>query len=101
MHYIGVSENYHWLPHNQDPSLEVPEEHKGKAVQHLGDRQAEYERLIEGCVDHYGEKGQVCYANERDRVAMSLRQPQSMVNYTKMVRFGGRKALSIEHPNVL
>ena len=85
MHYPEVSKNYHWLPHNQDPSIETPEEHKGKPIQHLGDKQSEYERLIKGCAEHYGDKGFICYENEETRFAMSLRQPQSMVNYTKMV----------------
>jgi len=49
------------------------------------DTQAEYERLIEGCADHYGpHKGQRCYANEDERIAMNLRQPKSMVNYTEL-----------------
>lgn len=85
MHYSEVSKNYHWLPHNQDLSLDIPDEHKGKAVQHMGDRQSEYERLIKGCADHYGDKGFICYENEEERLRMSLRQPQSMVNYTTMV----------------
>lgn len=89
MHNPEVSKNYDWLAHNQDPSLEIPEEHKGKTVQHMGDKQAEYERLIKGCAEHYGKKGHICYKNEAERVTMSLRQPQSMVNYTKMVRLKG------------
>ena len=51
------------------------------------DRQAEYEKLINGCVDTYGKKGPLCWQNEVDRIAMSLRQPQSMVNYTNLVSF--------------
>ena len=85
MHYAEVSKNYPWLPHNVDPSIETPQEHKGKPVQHLGDKQSEYETLIERCVQHYGKKGRRCWENEDDRIAMNLRQPQSMVNYTKMV----------------
>jgi len=84
MHYPEVSKNYHWLAHNQDPTLEVPGEHQGKAVQHMGDKQADYEELIQDCVEHYGPKGHLCHSNERDRIAMSLRQPQSMVNYTTL-----------------
>lgn len=47
------------------------------------DKQAEYKRIIQGCVDHYGNKGQRCYANEEERIAMNLRQPKSSVNYTE------------------
>ena len=50
----------------------------------LGDKQAFYEEFIEGCRNHYGggRKGKACDSTERDRIAMSLRQPQSMQNYT-------------------
>ena len=51
------------------------------------DRQEEYERLIQGCVETYGKKGPLCWQNEVDRIDMSLRQPQSMVNYTNLVGF--------------
>mmetsp|Transcript_26214 Transcript_26214/g.46232 ORF Transcript_26214/g.46232 Transcript_26214/m.46232 type:complete len:441 (-) Transcript_26214:94-1416(-) len=49
----------------------------------LGNRQAFYEEIINDCVKHYGEKGQRCLMNEEERIAMNLRQPQSMNNYTK------------------
>ncbi|CAB9496503.1 Ankyrin Repeat [Seminavis robusta] len=85
MHYQEVSKNYHWLPHNLDSSLEVPPEHRDRPVQRFGDRQTAYDKLIQGCDDHYGPKnGFRCYENEKDRIAMNLRQPQSMVNYTKL-----------------
>ena len=48
----------------------------------LGDRQALYDDFIQGCMEFYGEKGQVCLQVKADRIAMSVRQPQSMVNYT-------------------
>ena len=86
MHYPEVSKNYHWLPHNVDESIETPEEHIGQVVQPLGDRQSVYEEMINGCVNTYGKKGSRCWQNEFDRIEMSLRQPQSMVNYTKLVR---------------
>jgi hypothetical protein len=51
----------------------------------LGDRQKFYSDLISGCVDHYNQKkdgrGSRCLDNERERVAMSLRQPKGMYNY--------------------
>ena len=54
----------------------------------LGDKQKFYEDLIQGCVEHYDQekegKGQRCLNNEKDRVAMSLRQPKGMFNYTKL-----------------
>ena len=49
----------------------------------LGDRQAIYDEYMEGCRQKWGAKGaKRCDANEEDRIAMSRRQPASMVNYT-------------------
>ena len=84
MHYEPVSNNYAWLPHNLDPSLPTPPEYEGMAIQPLGDMQAKYLEYMDGCVEHYGKQGHRCWDNERDRLEMSLRQPQSMRNYTKM-----------------
>ena len=46
----------------------------------LGDRKTFYENFMNGCREAY--PGTSCDDYERDRIAMSLRQPQSMVNYT-------------------
>jgi hypothetical protein len=80
MHYAKVSDNYAWLPHNMDPvHNDVPPEYKDKVVQPLGDRQAFYEEFIDGCKEKWGSKGaRRCESNEADRIAMTLRQPQSM-----------------------
>ena len=49
----------------------------------LGNRQAVYDEYLNGCVEKFGSKGAArCRSSEHDRVAMSLRQPQSMQNYT-------------------
>lgn len=53
-------------------------------VQPLGNRQAFYDEMIQGCVKYYGNKGYRCLEYEADRVEMTLRQPQSMENYTDM-----------------
>jgi prolyl 4-hydroxylase len=46
----------------------------------LGDRKSVYEEYMQGCREHWGEKGaKRCNSNEQDRLAMSRRQPQSMV----------------------
>jgi hypothetical protein len=82
MHYANVSNNYAWLPHNQDPSLPTPPEYQGMVIQPLGDRRAFYEDMMNGCRTYYGAKGDTCNEYEHDRVAMGLRQPQSMQNYT-------------------
>lgn len=85
MHHSKVSTNYAWLPHNQDPSLPVPKEYEGMVVQPLGDRQGFYEKFMEGCEKHQGgSRGGRCWATEEGRVDMSLRQPQSMQNYTHL-----------------
>lgn len=47
----------------------------------LGDKQGFYEKLINGCVEHYEGKGSRCKMNEKQRVQMSLRQPRGMNNY--------------------
>ena len=48
----------------------------------LGPRSVLYENFIQGCREYYGKKAHACDETERDRLAMSLRQPQSMQNYT-------------------
>jgi hypothetical protein len=80
MHYRNVSVNYAWLPHNMDPvHNDVPPEYKDMVVQPLGDRQSFYDSYLAGCKEKWGAKGVArCQANEDDRIAMTLRQPQSM-----------------------
>ena len=83
MHYAAVSTNYDWLPHNRDPNVPTPHEYEGMPVQPLGNRHQFYQDFLQGCKDHFGlTKGMRCTHNELDRIAMSLRQPQSMQNYT-------------------
>jgi len=83
MHYDKVSDNYAWLPHNVDPeNTKTPRQYRDKVVQPLGNRQALYDNFLKTCVDKFGKRGSRCVQNERDRIAMSLRQPQSMTNYT-------------------
>jgi prolyl 4-hydroxylase len=84
MHYATVSKNYAWLPHNIDLSLQSPREYEDMVVQPLGDRQAFYKEFIDGCRTHFGSKASRCTQNELDRISMSLRQPQSMQNYTEL-----------------
>lgn len=47
----------------------------------LPGRQDFYDAFLESC-RHHGDHD-ACDENENDRIAMNLRQPQSMVNYTK------------------
>jgi hypothetical protein len=68
IHHRQPSDNYPWLP--------TPKE--GMAIQPLGDRQTFYKNYIDGCTKAFGSKARRCETNENDRVAMSLRQPQSM-----------------------
>ena len=83
---LKVSKNYPSLPHNIDPdSNPTPDEFNDVPIQPLGDRQAFYDNFLNGCIAAYGGmemRGQACVVSEKDRVAMSLRQPQSMQNYT-------------------
>eukprot|EP00521_Asterionellopsis_glacialis_P013568 CAMPEP_0195294354 /NCGR_PEP_ID=MMETSP0707-20130614/14738_1 /TAXON_ID=33640 /ORGANISM="Asterionellopsis glacialis, Strain CCMP134" /LENGTH=490 /DNA_ID=CAMNT_0040355299 /DNA_START=22 /DNA_END=1494 /DNA_ORIENTATION=+ len=85
IHHAKVSDNYAWLPHNVDPSNHAtPAKYKDMAIQPLGNMQELYDQTIQGCVDYYGKKGSRCYMNEQERIEMSLRQPQSMQNYTDL-----------------
>ena len=75
-----VSNNYDWLPHNIDPNLPTPPEFEGVPVQKLGNKQQFYEDYMQGCRDHWGEKdAHHCDNTERDRIAMNIRQPKSMM----------------------
>eukprot|EP00548_Thalassiothrix_antarctica_P013872 CAMPEP_0194171908 /NCGR_PEP_ID=MMETSP0154-20130528/6470_1 /TAXON_ID=1049557 /ORGANISM="Thalassiothrix antarctica, Strain L6-D1" /LENGTH=474 /DNA_ID=CAMNT_0038884427 /DNA_START=169 /DNA_END=1590 /DNA_ORIENTATION=+ len=84
MHHMKVSDNYLELAWNVDPSIETPSDYQDKVVQPLGDRQKFYDDMIQGCVEYYGKKGNRCIEYERERVEMTLRQPQSMENYTDL-----------------
>jgi len=84
MHYASVSTNYPWLPHNMDPNVPVPKEYEDMVIQPLGNKQEFYRQFLQGCKDAFGNKGARCTQNELDRIAMTLRQPQSMQNYTKV-----------------
>eukprot|EP00978_Attheya_sp_CCMP212_P000967 scaffold2027_cov52-Attheya_sp.AAC.2 len=82
-HFPEISNNYPWLPHNANPeSNPVPDEYKDMALQPLGNKQEAYDNFLNGCVERYGEKGHICQSTEVERVAMALRQPQAMQNYT-------------------
>lgn len=59
--------HHHWT----DSSTPLNEERK-----HI------YEDFMDGCRKTFGKKGDRCDQTEQDRIEMSLRQPQSMKNYT-------------------
>jgi len=82
MHRNFVSDNYAWLPHNVDPSVPTPDRYKDMPVSPLGDRKKAYDEFLNGCIEKFGSKGWRCKDTERDRIEMTLRQPQSMQNYT-------------------
>jgi prolyl 4-hydroxylase len=56
---------------------------KDTPLQILGDRQSWYDNFMKGCRDKYGSRGGSCDITEADRIAMNLRQPSSMQNYTE------------------
>jgi prolyl 4-hydroxylase len=64
--------------------MTVPKQYKDMVVNPLGDRQRFYDDFINGCVKANGIQGGRCRSTEADRFEMSLRQPQSMQNYTKV-----------------
>lgn len=82
IHHEDISTNYDWLPHNVDTTIQTPRQYQDMVRQPLGNRREFYDKFLDSCVKHFGRKGQRCVANEADRIAMSLRQPQSMQNYT-------------------
>ncbi len=85
MHYMDISTNYPWLPHNVDPANNpTPPEYVGMPIQPLGNVKKRYEETMANCTKKYPKPKGVCEETEMDRVAMSLRQPQSMQNYTEM-----------------
>lgn len=85
MHNMKVSNNYAWLPHNVDPENNpTPPEYKDMPIQWLGNVQERYDKTMAGCSIKYPKPKRVCQITEEDRVAMSLRQPQAMQNYTEM-----------------
>jgi prolyl 4-hydroxylase len=67
-----------------NPDIPVPHQYKDMPLQPLGDRSNEYLRYLNGCIAKFGNQGKRCANNEYDRIAMSLRQPQSMTNYTSV-----------------
>jgi hypothetical protein len=73
-----ITTNFAWLPHNIDTNIQTPREYEGMVVQPLGDKQKIYDDFMQSCKDAFPDKAQRCVQNERDRIAMSLRQPQSM-----------------------
>lgn len=85
IHSQKISTNYPWLPHNVDPENNpTPPEYQHMPIQIMGDKQSAYEEMIAGCEKFYGRRGGACKSTERDRVAMNLRQPKSMQNYTNV-----------------
>lgn len=92
MHHEQISSNYPWLPHNVDPAHHpTPDAYQDMALQPLGaDAAQRYQNFVQGCVDFYNvrkdgkPKGDRCRSNEKERVRMTRRQPQSVYNYTTM-----------------
>jgi len=80
MHTAAVSTNYPWLPHNKCTNNPTPSEYEKMPLQVLGDKQSVYEHYVEGCREKYS--ADECDNCEKTRIAMNLRQPQSMVNFT-------------------
>ena len=87
MHSDHVTTNYDWLPHNTLPQLyTTPEGYVGMPIQPLGNRQEFYSEYLRGCIEHHDIHGRHCLDTERYRTNMNKRQPQSMMNFTDVVR---------------
>jgi len=84
IHRSAVSTNYPWLPHNVDPAKNpTPKKYQNMPIQYLGNVQKRYDEFMQGCHDYYPKNKRACDSTEHDRVAMALRQPHSMQNYTE------------------
>jgi hypothetical protein len=83
IHREKVSSNYPWLPHNVKDGVETPTEHVGQPLQPLGDRQAFYNHLHEGCAKKHDADS--CNRSEQQRIERNLMRPSAMVNFTTMV----------------
>lgn len=80
-----ISTNYPWLSHNVDPDNNpTPKQYEDMPLQPLGDRQAAYNKHLQGCREFYGKDARQCDVYEYDRMLMNIRQPQSMQNYTEV-----------------
>ena len=84
MQHERVSTNYPWLPHNVDSSKAVPEYYQDMPIQPLGNMQRKHDEYMAGCREHYQKRANRCDQNENDRISMTMRQPQSMRNYTEI-----------------
>jgi hypothetical protein len=78
-----ISDNYAWLPHNQNASIPVPDRYKGMPVQTLGDRKSIYRDFYQGCVEHYLNSDDpalstMCYMSEKARFDQNKQQPANM-----------------------
>jgi len=98
MHYNHVHTNYAWLASSNsnsdnngngsnrtkdDGSRQNPHD---EPIQPLGDKQSFYDRYLQGCMKYHEafNRSNDCITNEKGRIAMSLRQPKSMHNYTEL-----------------
>jgi hypothetical protein len=60
----------------------VPPEFSGMPIQPLGDKASYYKNeFMKGCIDRNipSKKHERCSINEKDRIEMNYRQPQSML----------------------
>ena len=83
IHREKVSSNYPWLPHNVKDGVETPPEHVAQPLQPLGDRQAFYNHLLEGCAKKHD--ADRCNLSKQKRFERNLMRPSAMVNFTTMV----------------
>ncbi|CAB9501183.1 Protein phosphatase 1 regulatory subunit 12A [Seminavis robusta] len=85
IHHRKVSDNFAWLPHNQDPAHhKTPKQFEEMVVSPLPGREEMYLDFIKSCEKAFGGRASRCRMTEQDRIDMSLRQPQSMQNYTEV-----------------
>ncbi|CAB9496506.1 repeat domain-containing protein 42 [Seminavis robusta] len=83
IHHRRMSDNYAWLPHNNNNGHhKTPKRYEDMVVSPLPHREEAYQEFLKSCEEAFGKKGSRCRMTEQDRIDMSLRQPQSMQNYT-------------------
>jgi hypothetical protein len=79
LYVVGVEDEGHY---GVDVSFPIHHHWTESSTPLNEERKVVYENFMNGCREKYGARGRLCDETENDRIEMSLRQPQSMVNYT-------------------
>lgn len=79
VHSVSITDENEGTPYGVDCTFPIHYKNL-RCGDLLGDRSSVYEEYMQGCYDTFDKN--TCDDYENDRIAMSLRQPAGMVNYT-------------------